>query len=946
MKLNIKNNVSRIRAVVLTVILLIISIVGNVGNLKVNADAIQIVQDGYARFGGRSCGRFFVNGETAFCMEHIKNSPGTGTIGETYPYDNDLIKTILYYGWGGPENIYTDENEGIVRTSFALNYVYTGDPAETGDASRKSGLELAQPLLDYAQAHLITSRGISFDKTVVKGKILPSGYQQTEEIHIQGDGRNTLTFNVPEGITMHSPTSGFVGNGQVTVKGGDSIFFTADSSAQDFSTGELTGSMDHWQTLLLKTSDPSTQDLAKLWWTDPMYKTSLTVTWADEPEIRTQASDKETGTHQGHATQTVTIKDAVSYTNVIPGKEYTVKGTLRNKETGEPIKVDGQDVTAEKTFSPTEANGTIDLEFTLPGSVLIGKSAVVFEKLIQDGIEVAAHEDLTDADQTVDYPEVKVGTVAHDVETKVNTAFPNKSTVLQDEVSYTNLIPGKQYTVKGTLMDKATGKALQKDGKDITAEKTFTAENANGSVTIEFTLDSSALAGKGLVIFEKLYFNDSEIAAHEDLKDEGQTVAFKNIEIHTTAKDVETQENEAFPNENMVLEDEVTYKNLIPGKQYTVRGTLMDKETGAPLQEDGKDITAETTFTAEKENGSVTMKFTLNGSTLAGKELVVFEKIFYANREIGAHEDINDEGQTVKVKDVDLKTTATDKSTGSHGGYAVGEVTIVDEVQYTNLVIGKEYTVKGTLMDKETGEALLVNEEEVTAEKTFTAEQASGSIELEFTFDGSALRGKEVVAFESLEYGNREIAFHKDITDEGQTVRYHEPEVKTTATDKATGTHQATAKKNTTIVDKVSYNDLVIGAEYTVKGTLMDKATGKALVVDGKEVTAEKTFTAEQADGSIELEFTFDASALAEKSVVVFEKLFHDGREIASHEDLQDEGQTVTFIKEKGSIVTRIPGIVKTGDTTKIAAYVIALVLSISFIFIGWRKKKNAGKRD
>lgn len=942
-----RNKLKNIGTIILVALLVCSSFLMKAGVVITNAETVKIVRDGYARYGGRSCGRFFVNGEAAFCMEHTKNSPESGTVFETNPYNNNLIKTILYYGWGGPGNLYTDENEGIVRTSFALNYIYTGDPAETGDPDRISGLVLAQPLLDYAQAHLITDMNISFDKNSVEGKILPNGYQQTEEVCIQGDARNTLTFNVPASVTMHNPTTGFVGNGQVTVKGGDTIFFTANAeNHEDFNTGELIGSMKYCQPLVLKINDPNTQNLGMLVIGDPPHKTSLTVTWADEPEIRTQASDKETGTHQGHATQTVTIKDAVSYTNVIPGKEYTVKGTLRNKETGEPIKVDGQDVTAEKTFSPAEANGTIDLEFTLPGSVLIGKSAVVFEKLIQDGIEVAAHEDLTDADQTVDYPEVKVGTVAHDVETKVNTAFPNKSTVLQDEVSYTNLIPGKQYTVKGTLMDKTTGKALQKNGKDITAEKTFTAENANGSVTMEFTLDSSALAGKGLVIFEKLYFNDSEIAAHEDLKDEGQTVTFKNIEIHTTAKDVETQENEAFPNENMVLEDEVTYKNLIPGKQYTVRGTLMDKDTGAPLQEDGKDITAETTFTAEKENGSVTMKFTLNGSTLAGKELVVFEKIFYADREIGAHEDINDEGQTVKVKDVDLKTTATDKSTGSHGGYAVGEVTIVDEVQYTNLVIGKEYTVKGTLMDKETGEALLVNEEEVTAEKTFTAEQASGSIELEFTFDGSALRGKEIVAFESLEYGNREIAFHKDITDEGQTVRYHEPEVKTTATDKATGTHQATAKKNITIIDKVSYNDLVVGEEYTVKGTLMDKATGKALVVDGKEVTAEKTFTAEQADGSVELEFTFDASALAEKSVVVFEKLFHDGREIASHEDLQDEGQTVTFIKEKGSIVTRIPGIVKTGDTTKIAAYVIALVLSISFIFIGWRKKKNAGKRD
>ena len=235
--MNLKENVNRIWAMIVVFIMIILSIIGNVGVLDVAAASVIIQQQGYARFGGRSCGKFLVNGEVAFCMEHVKDSPSSGTIAEDSPYDNDLIKTILYYGWGGKENIFTNEEEGIVRTSFALSYVYTGDPAETGDPSRISGLVLAQPLLDYAQAHLISDMNITFGKSFVEGKILPTGYQQTDEIYIEGDERNTLTFNVPESVEMHNPTTGFVGNGQVVVRGGDTIFFTSVEGTEDFSTG-------------------------------------------------------------------------------------------------------------------------------------------------------------------------------------------------------------------------------------------------------------------------------------------------------------------------------------------------------------------------------------------------------------------------------------------------------------------------------------------------------------------------------------------------------------------------------------------------------------------------------------------------------------------------------------------------------------------------------------
>ena len=42
----------------------------------------------------------------------------------------------------------------------------------------------------------------------------------------------------------------------------------------------------------------------------------------------------------------------------------------------------------------------------------------------------------------------------------------------------------------------------------------------------------------------------------------------------------------------------------------------------------------------------------------------------------------------------------------------------------------------------------------------------------------------------------------------------------------------------------------------------MDRETGEPLLVEGKPITSEKTFTPEESEGSVELSFTFDASGV------------------------------------------------------------------------------------
>ena len=228
------------------------------------------------------------------------------------------------------------------------------------------------------------------------------------------------------------------------------------------------------------------------------------------------------------------------------------------------------------------------------------------------------------------------------------------------------------------------------------------------------------------------------------------------------------------------------------------------------------------------------------------------------------------------------------------------KVTLTDTVSYKDLTPGKEYRVTGVLMDKSNGKELLINGEKVTAEATFIATEASGSVDVTFTFNATGLHGKEIVAFEDLYRENVLLATHADINDEGQTVKIKNPEIGTKAT--ADGKKEITADK-ITITDVVSYTDLTPGKEYKLTGVLMNKATNDKLLIDGKEIMAEATFTPKATTGEVEMTFTFDARGLViETDTVVFETLYRDGLVFAVHADINDESQTVKVKPLHGSV--------------------------------------------
>ena len=240
------------------------------------------------------------------------------------------------------------------------------------------------------------------------------------------------------------------------------------------------------------------------------------------PEIKTTAAVN--GDKEVCATEVFTLTDTVSYSHLIPGKEYVLKGALMDKNTGKAFTENGEAVTAETVFTPETPNGTVTVTFTFDAKLIKeNTSLVVFETLYKDGKELAVHADMEDKNQTVKVKISEIGTKATVDGKKEVTASGRVK--IEDTVSYKNLTPGKEYTVKGVLMNKATGEPLLADGKEIRSAFTLKPDKPDGEINITFVFDASGLkTATEIVVFETLYRDDTEIATHADIKDEGQTV--------------------------------------------------------------------------------------------------------------------------------------------------------------------------------------------------------------------------------------------------------------------------------------------------------------------------------------------------------------------------------------------------------------------------------------
>ena len=259
--------------------------------------------------------------------------------------------------------------------------------------------------------------------------------------------------------------------------------------------------------------------------------------------------------------------------------------------------------------------------------------------------------------------EITIHTTATDKEMGEKVIVAGKKVTIVDTVTLDGLEEGRKYQLKGWQMLKEENAELLIDGKRVESDYTFVADNEKMKVEISYMFDASELGGQNLVTFEELYDlkNPEEpvkVAEHKDIDDEGQTVLIteRKISIHTTATD-KNGRKEMEAGKDLTIVDTVTLEGLEIGTNYKLSGWQMVKAENAKLLIDGKEVTNDYEFTADKENMEVQIEFTFNGSTLGGKQLVTFEELYDMTnseepKKVTEHKDINDEGQTVTIKEV------------------------------------------------------------------------------------------------------------------------------------------------------------------------------------------------------------------------------------------------------------------------------------------------------
>lgn len=798
------------------------------------------------------------SGPVVFCIEPGQDvvADGEGYTGTGYKTYQDsstakqVISAIAYYGYQKQKSV-----NNYIMTQWMI-------------------WEELGYKLQSVQAGPVSKAAYQTFKNTVNSKV--ATFTGNPSFH-----NTTVTVKAGQSVTVTDTTGRFANyaaapssntTGTTVKKSGNSLTITASASSKDSGAIQFVPQIDaNYQGTPLIASHATRQDVIQPRVDSAAHRTWINVKVEKNVNVVLQKYDVSTDFGKNDPLAGVTFhftkdgKDYGDFTTDAEGQidlnknisEMTGDWTYQETKTVDGFKLDS---TVKKfSISATDAGKTITLTATN-------------ERVPEEVHTTATSEDGTHIQE------------------------PHKQVTITDRVFYANAVPGKEYTVVGKLMDKATGEALLDDnGKAVTKTMTFVAKTATGYVDMPFTFDAALLAGKTAVAFESLSRDGREVAVHNDINDVPQTITFSTPKIGTTATDVDGS-HDVLPDGDLVINDVVAYHDLIVGKTYNIKGQLMDKATGkVVLDAKGNPITPEKTFVADKADGSVTMTYTVDASKAMGKEFVVFENLYRDNNLVVSHADVNDEGQTVKVVTPVVHTTATSDE-GDKQVMPEVDVTIKDAVAYSDLVVGKHYSVTGYLHYTDGSFVLDAKGEKISKTVSFTAEKTEGTIDVTFTVDGRLLAGKDVVVFENLYHNNNLIAFHEDVNDKDQTVTFPEIELHTTATD-FEGSKEVVPEEKVTVKDAVAYHDLIVGKTYTMTGYLHYTDGSFVKNADGSKVSKTVTFKAEKADGTIDVEFVVDGRALAGKDVVAFEYLYHNGKLIASHEDINDKDQTVHFPK-------------------------------------------------
>lgn len=517
--------------------------------------------------------------------------------------------------------------------------------------------------------------------------------------------------------------------------------------------------------------------------------------------------------------------------------------------------------------------------------------------------------------------------------------------VIRDRIVYDGLVDGKTYTVTTSVVDKATGNLL------VDSQSSVFVASASKYTDVTINLDTSKYAGKQLVVFETISLNGYEQASHKDLNDADQTVTvasqivssepyiYRTVATNGSSNTSNNNNYNYWNNTwgwtydktipcgaNAIINDRVYYEDFIDGETYTITATLYDARTGYALSEVKSPVVQ---FVANSRVGYVDVKIPFNSTNYAGRGIVVFETVTKYDKdlrreaEVCSHRDLTDPDQTVYVESQltnqytgsITKTEATGVSTRNHTLAYSTAAQIRDTVSYKDFTVGNTYTVYTSVYDKSTNVAVVNNK--IT---THTINSATGTFDVIIDLDSTKYAGKSLVVFETVYLNGVGICYHRDINDANQTVTVankpdgtvitpnpidpdpinptpsNPTEVigiasnKSIAIDSVNKTHTMSYSVNAEILNRVTYTGLENGSLYTVTSTIVDKATGSAVLNP-----VSKSFTADSSRGYVEVNIPIDTTQYPNRQLVAYAVISRDGREVSSYKNLNDANATVTI---------------------------------------------------
>ncbi|RQW65330.1 LPXTG cell wall anchor domain-containing protein, partial [Listeria sp. SHR_NRA_18] len=701
--------------------------------LRLARSGSTVVYKGQVIYGPNIVGHFEVDGEQAFCIEHPKPTPGTGTSNDGGNiYDNPKVAAALYYGITGDGNMFgSDWTRGTVLTSLVVSEMYLGSYQGGQSVPGYDAYRAKAASGDYPKAEA------NFSDTVLASSIV-GGVQRTQTTKLNADVSNKFQFtNIPAEVTLHNVTTGAQKTGgTATIKGGDSVYFTAPLTYdKNFASGALKGSMKDYSPILYKMDDDSLQKLVKGGWFDPTKTISLTAQFearTGDLDITKKGTDGKLLAGASYALKNAAGTVVANVTTVTNGKvsikdlpqgDYTATetkapaGYLINAE---PVAFeivadhDGQMITVEMKDAPAmgKIKGTKIKEVIDPENV--DPEKIVYKDIPAADItfDVIATSDIVTPDGTVRFQK---GDIVDTVKTDAKGYFESTKELYVGENNTYQLV------------------------------ETNAPEEYQTLAPIDFTL---AYADGVTPIVWKEFSVKNEL--------------IKPI-IGTKATGLNGQKT-LNPLGNTTLIDQINYKSLLPGKEYTVVTKAVN-----PANPEEVYASSTTKFTPKTADGTYEAKLIVDGSKLAGKDVVFFEYLQYKGEEVAKHTNPKDKGQTVHFTNPKIGTKATFEN-GKKATDPTGEVTVKDTMKYSGMIPGEAVKVVTKAVNAKTGQVIQ------TKETTFTPKAASGEYVVSMVLDAKQLAGQDIVFFEYFHKPetNQLIAKHEDINDKGQTVHFND----------------------------------------------------------------------------------------------------------------------------------------------------------------------------